>query len=56
MCGKFSQFASWQEAHAFSRPLVIKKDTDEVVVSMPMRTANIMRLNAAGERKMVPMR
>ena len=28
----------------------------ELVVSTPMRTANIMRLNANGEREMVPMR
>jgi putative SOS response-associated peptidase YedK len=56
MCGKFTQLSSWQEVHAFSRPLVIKKDADAVVISTPMRTANIMRLNAAGEREMVPMR
>ena len=56
MCGKFTQFASWQEVHAFSQPLVLKKDSDEVVISTPMRTANIMRLNAASEREMVPMR
>jgi putative SOS response-associated peptidase YedK len=56
MCGKFTQYASWQDVHAFSQPLVIKKDADEVVVSTPMRTANIMRLNAAGEREMIPMR
>jgi putative SOS response-associated peptidase YedK len=56
MCGKFTQYASWQDVHAFSQPLVIKKDTDQAVVSTPMRTANIMWLNAAGEREMVSMR
>ena len=56
MCGKFTQMSSRQEVHAFSQPLVITKDADEVVVSTPMRTANIMRLSAAGEREMVPMR
>jgi putative SOS response-associated peptidase YedK len=56
ICGKFTQYSSWQEVHAFSQPLVIKREVDEVVVSTPMRTANVMRLNAAGEREMVPMR
>lgn len=56
MCGKFTQMSSWEKVHAFSQPLVIKKDGDEVVVSTPMRTASIMRLNGAGEREMVPMR
>jgi putative SOS response-associated peptidase YedK len=45
-----------RQVHAFSQPLVIKKDVDEIVVSTPMRMANIMRLNAAGEREMVHMR
>ena len=53
MCGKFTQMRSWREVNAFSQPLVVK---DEVVVSTPMRLANIMRLNAQGEREMVPMR
>ena len=67
MCGKFTQYASWSEVHAFSQPLVVK---DEVVVSTPMRFANIMRLRteergaargeshspAQGQREMVPMR
>ena len=48
MCGKFTQLSSWQEVHAFSQPLVMKGCADEVVVSTPMRFANIMRLNAAG--------
>jgi putative SOS response-associated peptidase YedK len=41
---------------AFSQPLVTKQDGDELVASMPMRTANILRLNAAAEREMVQMR
>jgi putative SOS response-associated peptidase YedK len=44
------------EVHAFSQPLVAKKPDDEVVVSTPMRFANIMRGNANGEREMVQMR
>jgi putative SOS response-associated peptidase YedK len=56
MCGKFTQLRSWREVHAFSQPLVVKQATDEVVVSTPMRFANIMRLNAAGARELVPMR
>ena len=56
MCGKFTQLATWQEVHAFSQPLVIKGSPETVVVSTPMRTANIMRLNAAGERELVEMR
>jgi putative SOS response-associated peptidase YedK len=53
MCGKFTQMASWREVHAFSQPLL---ENDNVVVSTPMRFANIIRLNAAGEREVVPMR
>ena len=56
MCGKFTQLASWQEVHAFSQPLAIKRDADEVVVTSPMRMANIMRLSATGAREMVSMR
>ena len=54
MCGKFTQLSSWDDVHAFSQPLTVS--TGEVVVSTPMRTANIMRLNANGEREMVQMR
>lgn len=55
MCGKFTQLSSWDEVHAFSQPLVVK-GTEPVVVSTPMRTANVMRLNANGECELVPMR
>jgi len=53
MCGKFTQMASWRDVHAFSQPLV---ETDSEVVSTPMRFANIIRLNEAGEREVVSMR
>jgi putative SOS response-associated peptidase YedK len=56
MCGKFTQMSSWQEVHAFSQPLVVKNADDVVVVSTPMRFANIMRLNERGEREMGQMR
>lgn len=56
MCGKFTHLSSWQEVHAFSQPLVVTNGTGEVVVSTPMRFANIMWLNAAGARELVPMR
>ncbi|MGE0854398.1 MAG: SOS response-associated peptidase [Hyphomicrobiaceae bacterium] len=56
MCGKFTQLSSWSEVHAFSQPLVVKGNGEDVVVSTPMRFANIMRLNAAGARELVPMR
>jgi putative SOS response-associated peptidase YedK len=55
MCGKFTQRYSWQDVHAFSQPLVAGRD-EHVIVSTPMRTAQIMRLNAQGERELVPMR
>lgn len=55
VCGKFTQRYSWQDVHAFSQPLVISGD-EQVIVSTPMRMANIMRLNAQGERQLVPMR
>ncbi|MFM9850155.1 MAG: SOS response-associated peptidase family protein [Hyphomicrobiaceae bacterium] len=54
MCGKFTQMSSWDDVHAFSQPLTIS--AGEVVISTPMRIANIMRLNADGEREMVSMR
>lgn len=53
MCGKFTQMSSWRDVHAFSQPLA---ETDSEVVSTPMRFANIIRLNDAGEREVVPMR
>ncbi len=56
MCGKFTQMSSWQEVHAFSQPLVMAPDVDEVVTITPMRFANVMRLNARGERELVTMR
>src|SRR5437868_11981791 len=56
MCGKFTQMASWRDVHSFSQSLVITGAPDEIVVSMPMRFANIIRLNAAGEREVVSMR
>jgi hypothetical protein len=56
MCGKFTQMASWQEVHAFSRPIVAGASPDEVIVATPMRFAKIMRLNASGERELVSMR
>jgi putative SOS response-associated peptidase YedK len=55
MCGKFTQMASWQEVHAFSQPFV-SKPGDEEVVFTPMRFPKIMRLNAEGQRELVPMR
>ena len=48
--------SSWKGVHAFSQPLVVKNAPDQVVVSTPMHFANIMRLKAAGERELVPMR
>lgn len=54
MCGKFTQLSSWDDVHAFSQPLTVK--ASEVVVSTPMRFANIVRLSANGEREMVSRR
>ena len=54
MCGKFTQLSSWNEVHAFSQPLTVS--AGEVIVSTPMRFANIMRLNANNERELVQMR
>ena len=56
MCGKFTQLSSWREVHAFSQPLIVKDGAEAVIVSTPMRFANIMRLNASGERELIPMR
>ncbi|MBS0251612.1 MAG: hypothetical protein JSR78_11185 [Proteobacteria bacterium] len=48
--------SSWREVHAFSQPLVMTGAPDEIVVSTPMRFANIIRVNATGEREVVSMR
>jgi putative SOS response-associated peptidase YedK len=56
MCGKFTQMASWRDVHAFSQPLVSTGAPDEITVSTSMRFANIIRLNAGGEREVVSMR
>jgi putative SOS response-associated peptidase YedK len=56
MCGKFTQHSSWREVHAFSQPLALTGAQDEIVVSTPMRFANIIRLNEHGEREVVSMR
>lgn len=55
MCGKFTQLSSWNEVHAFSQPLTVSGHP-EVVVSTPMRFANIMRLGGEGAREMMSMR
>lgn len=55
MCGKFTQLASWREVHAFSQPLTLDP-TAPLVVSTPMRFANILRLDAQGAREVIPMR
>ena len=56
MCGKFTQMASWREVHAFSQPMGLKPAGDRIETATPMRFAHIMRLNAHGEREMMPMR
>lgn len=56
MCGKFTQMATWNEVVAFSQPLTVPADKAGVIVSTPMRFANILRLNAAGQRELVSMR
>lgn len=56
MCGKFTQLASWDDVHAFSQSLTVSASAAEVVVSTPMRIANIMRLNADGRRELASMR
>lgn len=48
--------SSWRDVHAFSQPLVMTGAPDEIIVSTPMRFANIIRLNAIGEREVVSMR
>ena len=63
MCGKFTQYASWAEVHAFSQPLTedgggapAAGEDEAIVVATPMRFASILRLDAAGRREMVQMR
>jgi putative SOS response-associated peptidase YedK len=55
MCGKFTQLSLWNEVHDFSQPLTVS-DHAEVVVSTPMRFANIIRLGRKGAREMTSMR
>ncbi len=56
MCGKFTQMASWEEVVAFSQPLGALAADQLVVIATPMRFAKIMRLDAEGQRELVPMR
>lgn len=56
MCGKFTQMASWREVVAFSQPLAGPAGKEDLVVSTPMRFADILRLNASGDREVVSMR
>jgi putative SOS response-associated peptidase YedK len=56
MCGKFTQYASWEEVHAFSQPLVATGNNEALVVATPMRVAKVMRLGAGGQRELVAMR
>lgn len=57
MCGKFTQYASWEDVHAFSQPLIADATKQpELVVATPMRFAKILRLNAEGQRELVDMR
>lgn len=56
MCGKFTQMASWRDVHAFSQPIVLKPAGDRIETATPMRFARVMRLNAHGDREMIPMR
>jgi putative SOS response-associated peptidase YedK len=49
--------ASWREVHAFSQPLIVHPPQQaELIVSTPMRLAQIMRLNTNGERELTSMR
>jgi putative SOS response-associated peptidase YedK len=56
MCGKFTQQSTWNEVVAFSQPMTVPADKARITVATPMRFANIMRLNAVGQREMVSMR
>jgi putative SOS response-associated peptidase YedK len=62
MCGKFTQYASWAEVHAFSQALTEDAgsagagEDDPLVIATPMRFASILRLNPAGAREMAQMR
>jgi putative SOS response-associated peptidase YedK len=49
--------ASWREVHAFSQPLTVSpSQPSELIVSTPMRFAQIMRLKANGQRELASMR
>ncbi|MEQ1781144.1 MAG: SOS response-associated peptidase family protein [Hyphomonadaceae bacterium] len=56
MCGKFTQMATWADVVAFSQPLVATPEHAPVVVSTPMRLAQVMRLGEDGRRELAPMR
>lgn len=56
MCGKFTQMATWCEVVDFSQPLTVPAEPSAILTATPMRFANIMRLNAVGQREMVSMR
>jgi len=56
MCGKFTQYSTWEQVHAFTQPLVAAGRPEDIVVATPMRFARIMRLRATGERELADMR
>lgn len=56
MCGKFTQMYSWQDVHAFSKPLGDIRASDEVVISTPMRMAKIMRARPIGSCRVILLR
>ncbi|NWH07460.1 MAG: SOS response-associated peptidase family protein [Alphaproteobacteria bacterium] len=57
MCGKFTQMARWKGVVAFSQPLQAATGAnDEIITATPMRLAHVLRLGAAGQREVVPMR
>jgi putative SOS response-associated peptidase YedK len=56
MCGRFTQHYTWQEVHAFLSVLGAPRNLQPHYNLAPTDTVDVIRLNASGQRELVPMR
>jgi putative SOS response-associated peptidase YedK len=56
MCGRFTQHYTWQEVHAFLSVLGAPRNLQPHYNIAPTDTVDVIRLNASGQRELVPMR
>lgn len=56
MCGRFTQHYTWQEVHAFLSVFGAPRNLQPHYNIAPTDTVDVIRLNASGQRELVPMR